>query len=176
MKLTAKQEMFCQEYTTDFNATRSAISAGYSKKTAYSQGQRLLKNVEIGKRLMELRKKLMDKVELSQERVVLELMRHAFFDIRKIYDQEGHLLPVLEWDDDSAACVAGIDLSVLKTTIEINDETAVKEVESSLLKKIKTTDALRALEMLGRHLAMFTDVKVIKGSNLDKLIAACTDD
>ena len=38
---------FCDEYLTDMNATQAAIRAGYSEKTAYSQGQRLLKNVEV---------------------------------------------------------------------------------------------------------------------------------
>lgn len=33
-KLTAKQERFCREYIIDLNATRAAIRAGYSEKTA----------------------------------------------------------------------------------------------------------------------------------------------
>lgn len=45
--MTGKQQRFCDEYLIDCNATRAAIAAGYSKQTAYSQGQRLLKNVEI---------------------------------------------------------------------------------------------------------------------------------
>jgi len=50
IRLTPKQLRFCQEYIIDFNATQAVIRAGYSKKTAYSQGQRLLKNVEIQKK------------------------------------------------------------------------------------------------------------------------------
>jgi phage terminase small subunit len=46
-KLTAKQQRFCDEYLIDCNATQAAIRTGYSEKTAYSQGQRLLKNVEV---------------------------------------------------------------------------------------------------------------------------------
>lgn len=46
-KMTEKQMRFCDEYLTDMNATQAAIRAGYSEKTAYSQGQRLLKNVEV---------------------------------------------------------------------------------------------------------------------------------
>ena len=46
-KLTAKQQRFCDEYLIDLNATQAAIRSGYSKKTAYSQGQRLLKHVEV---------------------------------------------------------------------------------------------------------------------------------
>ena len=46
MALSEKQRLFFKEYIVDSNATQAAIRAGYSKKTAYSQGQRLLKNVE----------------------------------------------------------------------------------------------------------------------------------
>ena len=45
--LTPKQQLFIDDYLIHFNATRAAKTAGYSEKTAYSQGQRLLKNVEI---------------------------------------------------------------------------------------------------------------------------------
>jgi hypothetical protein len=45
--LTARQQRFVAEYAIDLNATQAAIRAGYSSHTAYSQGQRLLKHVEI---------------------------------------------------------------------------------------------------------------------------------
>ena len=45
--MTPKQKLFIAEYLVDFNATQAAIRAGYSPKTSYSHGQRLLKNVEI---------------------------------------------------------------------------------------------------------------------------------
>ncbi|MBR0074278.1 MAG: terminase small subunit [Synergistaceae bacterium] len=47
--MTEKQERFALEYQKDCNATKAAIRAGYSEKTAYSIGQRLLKNVEVQK-------------------------------------------------------------------------------------------------------------------------------
>lgn len=46
-RMTAKQKRFCDEYLIDLNATQAAIRSGYSEKTAYSQGQRMLKNVEV---------------------------------------------------------------------------------------------------------------------------------
>ena len=55
--LTPKQRAFCEYYIACHNATQAAIKAGYSKKTAYSQGQRLLKNVEIKKHLDETAQK-----------------------------------------------------------------------------------------------------------------------
>jgi phage terminase small subunit len=51
MALTAKQETFVREYLIDLNATAAAERAGYSAKTAYSIGQRLLKDVEVAQRV-----------------------------------------------------------------------------------------------------------------------------
>jgi len=45
--LTNKQAAFVREYLVDFNATQAAIRAGYSPKTARSQGARLLTNVDV---------------------------------------------------------------------------------------------------------------------------------
>ena len=58
-KLTAKQKRFCDEYLIDLNATQAAIRAGYKKETAYSQGQRLLKNVEVQKHIAEKKRNLL---------------------------------------------------------------------------------------------------------------------
>ncbi len=44
--LSLKQQKFCEYYVEFGNATEAAKRAGYSVKTAYSQGQRMLKNVE----------------------------------------------------------------------------------------------------------------------------------
>lgn len=54
VNFTLKQERFCQEYLKDFNATQSAIRAGFSRKTANQQGSRLLANVNIQKRIAEI--------------------------------------------------------------------------------------------------------------------------
>lgn len=57
MSLNEKQKAFCEYYASSFNATESAKKAGYSERTAYSIGQRLLKNVEVQKYLAELSNK-----------------------------------------------------------------------------------------------------------------------
>ncbi|MDU1029531.1 MAG: terminase small subunit [Clostridiales bacterium] len=53
-KFSPKQKRFITEYPKDMNATQAAIRAGYSPKTAYSQGQRLLKKAEIKKAIEDL--------------------------------------------------------------------------------------------------------------------------
>lgn len=47
MALNEMQQAFADYYLEASNATEAAKKAGYSEKTAYSQGQRLLKNVEV---------------------------------------------------------------------------------------------------------------------------------
>lgn len=63
MKLSEKQKKFVDYYCASGNATQSAIKAGYSKKTARSQGQRMLTNVDI-KKAIEIRN-----LELEDERI-----------------------------------------------------------------------------------------------------------
>lgn len=56
-----RQKIFVTEYLIDFNATQAAIRAGYSEKTARSQGQRLLTNVDIKNAIKEEREKIQNK-------------------------------------------------------------------------------------------------------------------
>ena len=69
-KLNEKQKMFCDEYMIDLNATQAAIRAGYSKKTAYSQGQRLLKKVECQKYLADLMAEKESKLIADQNEIL----------------------------------------------------------------------------------------------------------
>ena len=64
-KLTERQKRFVEFYTG--NATEAAIKAGYSKKTAYSQGQRLLKNAEISSLVQERHSEKVASVERRRE-------------------------------------------------------------------------------------------------------------
>lgn len=68
--MTAKQRKFCDEYLVDANLTQAAIRAGYSEKTAYSQGQRLLKNVEIKTYIDEQMEKIQKSTIASAEEVI----------------------------------------------------------------------------------------------------------
>ena len=69
--MTAKQIAFCLAYAGSGNATQSAIEAGYSEKTAKSQGQRLLTVVDVQNYLKELHeehasKKIADAREMQE--------------------------------------------------------------------------------------------------------------
>jgi phage terminase small subunit len=78
--LTPKQAAFVMEYLKDLNATQAAIRAGYSKKTASSQGERLLRNAEVQAAVTKGREKLAAKAEVTAERVLNGLLAEATAD------------------------------------------------------------------------------------------------
>lgn len=73
-KLTDKQAAFVREYLVDLNATQAAIRAGYSERTAYSVGQRLLKNVEIQRAVAAAQAQRARRVEVTQDYVLANLV------------------------------------------------------------------------------------------------------
>lgn len=148
--LTPKQEAFVREYLIDLNATQAAIRAGYSEKTAYSQGQRLLKNVEIAQALETAMAARSQRTEVTADRVLAELAKIGFGDIRKMFTESGSLVPVRELDDDAAACLSSIEITTRK--VRGGDDDEVEEVS-----KLKLWDKRAALVDIGRHLGMFTD-------------------
>ena len=66
--LTERQQRFADFYTENPNATRAAEAAGYSRRTAYSQGQRLLKNAEIAAYIRDRQEKAASERILSVNR------------------------------------------------------------------------------------------------------------
>ena len=160
-KLNAKQLQFCKEYLIDLNATQAAIRAGYSKKTARQKAHNLFTLVYIEKEIQRLIKKRSKRTEITIDRVLQELAIIGFLDIRNAFDDEGRLLPIHEMPEDIARALGGIDITTTKTTIDIIAEENVREVEQALLKKIKIIDKKGALELIGRHLAMFTDRSIL---------------
>lgn len=151
-KLTPKQALFAQEYLVDLNATAAAIRAGYSAKTAEQQGYRLLRNVQVAAAIQAGMSKRSAKAEVKAEQIVAELRRIAFGDSRRVMEWGPNgvkLKPSSELSDDDAAIVS-----------EASESTTLNG--GSL--KLKTHDKIRALELLGKHIGMFTDNLNVGGS------------
>lgn len=80
-RLTPKQKVFISEYVHLKNATRAAIAAGYSPKTARSSGSRLLTNVDISTAIEILLAEQLHKADVTSDSVLQELKRVAFADV-----------------------------------------------------------------------------------------------
>ena len=134
--MTTKQKRFCQEYLIDLNATQAAIRAGYSEKSAYSVGQRMLKNVEVKKYIVEQMERLKnEKISSAQE--VLEYLTSVMRGDQKeqvplmYYDKQ-----ILEEKSASikdrlkAAELLGKRYALFTEKLEVEGATAVQIVDN----------------------------------------------
>lgn len=153
MALNAKQQRFVEEYLIDLNATRAAIRAGYSEKTAHTQGPRLLYNAEVQEAVEAAKLARSMRTQVTADRVLEELARIGFSDLRNVMTREGALLSPGEWDDNTAAAISSLE--VVTTYKGEEDEEGRKVPEH--VHKIKTWDKNSALEKLGKHLGLFSD-------------------
>ena len=143
-KLNDKQEAFCLEYIVDLNATQAAIRAGYSENTAYSQGQRLLKHVEVQRVIQKLKSERSESTMVDAEYVLRRLKEIDELDIIDILsDDLSAFRPLKEWPKSWRTSINGLDM---KTIIEGGDQPV-----EALVQKIKWPDKTKNLELIGKH-------------------------
>lgn len=153
--LNEKQRRFTVEYVKDFNGTQAAIRAGYSERGADVTAARLLGNARVSALIAEHVKAGEARAAVTQDRVVQELARIAFADIRNVMSWDGErstFKPSTELDDDAARAIASVKERTTRT--EARNGESVTYLET---RELKMYDKLKALEMLGRHLGMFND-------------------
>ena len=151
MALTAKQRRFVEEYLIDLNATQAAIRAGYSRKTAGQIGDENLKKPQIAAAVQAAQAERSARTQITQDRVLQELARIAFFDIRKLYNDDGSMKAPHELDDDAAAALSGVDV------IEEFQGRGEDREQIRFTKKAKIFDKGAALTLAMRHLGMLKD-------------------
>lgn len=144
-KLNVKQLAFVSEYMVDMNATQAAIRAGYSPRSAAEQASKLLINPKIQEEVARRRKHREVRTSVSSDRVILEAARLALFDPRKLFHEDGSPKAVTELDDDTAACIGGLDVVHIG-----NSELGVGQVL-----KYKINDKNSALEKLFKHHGLY---------------------
>ena len=121
--LTKKQDLFCQEYLVDLNATQAAIRAGYSARTAHVIGQENLRKPAIAAAVQAYMNARSKRIERNADHVLIDLQLVKVDAMKQVIDKDGNSL---------MANHAG---------------------------------ALKALELEGRHLKMFTDKMEVTGAN-----------
>jgi phage terminase small subunit len=162
--LTAKQQRFIGEYLIDLNATQAAIRAGYSAKTAGQIGDENLKKPEIAEAVAARQAVISQKLEVTQERVVAELAKIGFSDVRRLFDDGGRLHHVTMLPDDAAACIQSIEVDAKRSRkLSSDEETTEYEAEATL--KIRLWDKRAALVDLGKHLGMFKERVELTGKD-----------
>lgn len=110
-RLTDRQRRFVEEYLLDCNATAAAARAGYSRKSAQDSGSRLRALPHVRQAVEAAMAERSRRLGITQDRVVAELSRLAFADMRDFVtwgDGGARLRPSDALTEDQAACVSEI--------------------------------------------------------------------
>ena len=158
--MTDQQRLFCEEYLIDLNARQAALRAGYRPASADKACEwihpehpskpqlRAMIDAELAKRSRRL--------GVNADRVVRELARIAFADPMDVINPSTGGLRK-EIDREDRAIIAGY---------------RVKSGEEFTEREVRLADKTRALELLGKHLGMWTETVHVEGVE----IPVITDD
>ncbi len=147
-----REEQFCQEYLIDLNPVQAALRAGYARSTAENAYRWIKAGDEREKprvraRVDALMAQRSRRTGINADRVLMELGRLGFADITDIVDAAtGELREGVSKDD--AAAVASI---------------RVKRGADFTEREVRLWDKNRSLELLGKHLGLFTERMQIEG-------------
>ncbi len=149
--LTHRQERFIEEYLLDLNATRAAIRAGYSPRSAAACGWTLLQKPAIQdgiERAMEERRM---RVSVDQDRVIEELAAVAFGNLTDFVR--------VERDDEGQMCLRLTPTEQVEKRLRpaLADIRLKDGRDGKMEFSARTHDKMRALELLGRHLGVWKD-------------------
>lgn len=165
-KLTQKQQRFVEEYLIDLNATQAVIRAGYNvsdAKSASEIGSQLLKVTQVSKEISKAMAERSRRTGITQDRVLQELARIAFLNPSKVANPEDASVKKDATEDD-LACIQSIKVKTSDGPKGMMNE-----------REVRFHDKMKALELLGKHLGMFTEKIEVSGlaaeqSKLDELI------
>ena len=99
--LTEKQRLFCLYYIKNFNATTSALKAGYTENYPGETGYQLLQKTTVRNEIDRLKKLKHQSIMLNEDDIVERYMRIAFADMTDIAEWGTELVP----DIDAAGCM-----------------------------------------------------------------------
>lgn len=145
-----KQDLFVKEYLKDLNGTQAYIRAGYKVKNenvAAVYASKLLRKPKVQEKIQKAMAEREKRTEITQDRVLKEIANLAFTDRTGIVNLKNNSLIIKNFDElseEQKACISG-----------------VKETKYGI--EVTFYNKEKALEMLGRHLGMFTEKLEVKG-------------
>lgn len=164
MPLTDRQAKFITEYCVDQHGTKAAIRAGYAESGAAVEATRLLNNPKIRDAIQRRVNGEMDARGVKVRTVLNRLDDLASFDPLELIDPETNKMrPLAEIPVAIRRCIK--DISVKEDLVE-----GVPIAETT---KITFHDRIKANELLGKYLHMFSDkLEVEHKHTLESLVTA----
>jgi phage terminase small subunit len=163
-----KHELFALGLAKGLSATEAYTAAGY--KPDRGNAATLTTKYNIQARVLEITTKAAEKAGVTVERIVAELAKIAFSDIRMALDW-GMTPP----DENGRS----IQFVTLKQSKDVDADTAatVSEVwQTAQGIRFKFHDKPQALEKLGKHLGMYKDEVNVTGNLVVQRVRFCDDE
>jgi phage terminase small subunit len=142
--LSWRQRRFVAEYLVDCNATAAALRAGYSERASHQGAGKLMEQPKIKEAIRQAMDARLQRVQISADRILLELTRIAFSDIGRIID----------WSEDGLVVEGPGRLS-------LDDRAAISEItvipgdgQRKFAVKVKLHDKYKALRLLAHHVRL----------------------
>ena len=133
-KLTDKQKTFCEEYLIDLNATKAAIRAGYSEKTAAAIASQNLIKLNISEYIAELKAKRSESTAIDAAWVLRQAVKvhERCMQAEEIKDREGGSTGEYKFEHsgaNKALEIIGkhIDVQAFTENVKVNAEIAVTQ-------------------------------------------------
>ena len=137
-RLNARQRAFVREYLSTRKAAEAAIAAGYASQYAQQHASRLLRNEAVIEAIEEQERLALERIGVNAERVVNEIARIAFADMKRFS----------EWTERGVVVKPSDQLDSTETA-------AISEItETSSGVKLKFHPKLPALELLSKILGL----------------------
>ena len=169
-KLTPKEERFCYEYLAcGLNATKAALKAGYSKKTAYSIGQENLKKPEIQLRIQHMKDNLAETAGITALMIVKEHAKIAFANASDIREGWISLKDFEALPADVKATIQEVQTKETKRVLPEGEEIVDTWVKVKTYDKQKSLDALS--NIFGINAPTKHDISIDPFSELMKKVA-----
>lgn len=149
--MTPRQQAFIDAYLVNPSPMDAAIKAGYSPRTAAQMGFKVLRVPAVAEAIRVHREKLSAKSGLTAELLDAKLLALVNFDPRKMLGEDGRVKMPHEWDDETAAAVAGLENE------ELFEGSGQDREHIGTLRKVKIADRIRPLELGYKRLGLLRD-------------------
>lgn len=146
-QLKPQQQQFVLELLKhNFNATKAAIKAGYSEKSARSKASQLLTIVNIQAAISEQIKAQQERIMVDADYLLALLRDDVQAYIVDIFEDSGNLKPVKEWPP---VFRRGLVASLKVEVIQVRDNNEQSEIVQ--VKEVRLADRTKLKELLGKH-------------------------
>jgi phage terminase small subunit len=164
-QLTVKQRKFADLYvgSCNLNATRAAIAAGYSEKTAYSIGHENLRKPEIRFYI----EKRLSEITLSRNEVLMRLTRIASGSVEDLLDDDGKFDFKTAKRSGKLALIKKLKVKPLQGKAETNIDSESPETthpETFEEVEFEMYSAHEALRDLGKYHKLFIERHEVKST------------